>query len=38
MTNHLNEFNPFLLTAETTVDFVSLLASEPEIDVNEYSE
>ncbi|RSZ26363.1 hypothetical protein [Acinetobacter bereziniae] len=32
------EFNPYLLTAETTVDFVSLLAGEPEIDINDYSE
>jgi hypothetical protein len=38
MTNHLDEFNPYLLTAETTVSFVSLLAGEPDIDVNEYTE
>ncbi|MBJ9954502.1 MULTISPECIES: BLUF domain-containing protein [unclassified Acinetobacter] len=33
---HLEEFNPYLLTAETTEKFISILACEPEYHVNEF--
>ncbi|CAM4147292.1 hypothetical protein F901_02843 [Acinetobacter dispersus] len=33
---HLEEFNPYLLTAETVEKFVSVLAGEPEYDVQAY--
>ena len=36
MKYHLEEFNPYLLTAETTENFISVLAGEPELDVNSY--
>lgn len=36
MKYHLEEFNPYLLTTETTENFISVLAGEPELDVNSY--
>lgn len=36
MKYHLEEFNPYLLTADTVEKFVSVLAGEPEYDVQAY--
>ncbi|EKU51412.1 MULTISPECIES: BLUF domain-containing protein [Acinetobacter] len=36
MKYHLEEFNPYLLTAETVEKFVAVLAGEPEYDVQAY--
>ncbi|WP_038344112.1 BLUF domain-containing protein [Acinetobacter sp. A47] len=36
MKYHLEEFNPYLLTAETVEKFVAVLAGEPEYDVKAY--
>jgi hypothetical protein len=33
----LEDLNPYLLTAETVVELVSILAREPEIDVRDYA-
>lgn len=36
MQYHLEAFNPYLLTDETTEKFISILACEPEYHVNEF--